>query len=93
MIKIEHVDGEKKGKIILYALSTCAWCKKTRQFLDNLGVTYDCIYVDLLEGEDRDNTIKDVRKWNPRSSFPTIVINDKKSIVGFKEDEIQEALS
>jgi glutaredoxin-like protein NrdH len=33
-----------------------------------------------------------VRKWNPACSFPTIVIDDKKCIVGFKEDEIREAV-
>ena len=33
-----------------------------------------------------------VKKWNPQVSFPTIVINDDKTIVGFKEDEIKEAI-
>ncbi len=23
-----HVDGENKGKVVLYALSTCEWCKE-----------------------------------------------------------------
>lgn len=27
-MKLEHVDGENKGNIILFALSTCGWCKK-----------------------------------------------------------------
>jgi arsenate reductase-like glutaredoxin family protein len=30
--------------------------------------------------------------WNPAASFPTIVIDNQRSIVGFKEDEIREAL-
>jgi len=91
-MKIEHVEGEDKGKILLYALSTCGWCKKTKDFLNELGVKYSYIFVDLLEGSDRDSTIDDVKKWNPRCSFPTIVINDQKCIVGFKEDEIRGAL-
>jgi glutaredoxin len=32
-----------------------------------------------------------VKKLNPNCSFPTIIIGDK-VIVGFKEDEIKEAL-
>jgi glutaredoxin len=92
MVKKEHVDGEDKWKILLYALSTCGWCRKTKQFLDDLGVAYDYIYVDLLEGDDQDKTMDDLKKWNPRCSFPTIVINDEKIISGFKEDEIREAL-
>jgi glutaredoxin len=89
---IEHVEGENKGKIILYALSTCGWCRKTKEFLSSLGVEYSYIFVDLLEDDDQDEIMEDVKKWNPRRSFPTVVINDEKCIVGFKEDEIREAL-
>ena len=91
MLEYEHVKGENKGKIMLYALSTCGWCRKTKELLNELGVKYDYIFVDLLEDKDKDVAMDEVKKWNPRCSFPTIVINDK-CIVGFKEDEIKEAL-
>ena len=89
---VEHVAGKNAGKIMLYALSTCIWCKKTRQLLTDLGVEYDYLYVDLLQGEERANAMLMVEKWNPDSSFPTMVLNDKISICGFKEKEIKEAL-
>lgn len=91
-MKFEHVKGKNKGKIRLYALSTCVWCKKTKELLNKLGVEYSYIFVDLLDGPEKDDTMEDVKKWNPRCSFPTLVINDKDCIVGFKEDEIKEAL-
>ena len=91
-MRFEHVDGVDKGKVVLYALSTCVWCKRTKQFLGNLGVRYDFVFVDLLEGAEKDEAMDEIRKWNPRCSFPTIVVNDQKCIVGFKEDEIKEAL-
>lgn len=89
---VEHVAGKDAGKIMLYALSTCIWCRKTRQLLSDLGVEYDYLYVDLLQGEERSNAMMMVEKWNTDSSFPTLVINDEKSIAGFKEKEIREAL-
>ncbi len=92
MINYEHVNGEKKGKILLYALSTCGWCRKTKEFLNDLGVDYDFIFVDQLDGQDKDEIMDEIKKWNPRCSFPTIVIDNEKCIVGFKEDEIKEAL-
>jgi len=92
-MKIEHVKGEKKGKLLLYALSTCIWCKKTKNLLDNIGCDYYYIYVDKLEGEDKENIKNEIKKFNPRLSFPTIVINNKKCIVGYKEDDIKEALN
>ncbi len=91
-MKIEHVKGENKGKIMLYALSTCGWCKKTKKLLDDLGVEYHYIYVDHLEGNEKEKTLEEIMKWNPRCSFPTVVINNKKCIVGFKEEKIKEAL-
>lgn len=77
---------------MLYALSTCGWCKKTKEFLDDLDVEYNFIYTDYLDGDEKEKIMDEIRKWNPRISFPTIVINDKKAIVGFREDEIKEAL-
>jgi glutaredoxin len=87
----EHVAGNDKGKIMLYALSTCIWCKKTRELLQSSGVAFDYIYVDLLKGEDRAQVIDEIKKYNPSTSFPTIVIGGK-AIVGFREKEIKEAL-
>jgi glutaredoxin len=90
---IEHVKGKKKGKIILYALSTCGWCAKTKDLLRELEVDFDYTYVDLLEGKEQDDAMTEVEKWNPKGSFPTLVIRYKKGIIGFKEDEIREALA
>ncbi|MDD1679584.1 MAG: glutaredoxin, partial [Methanomicrobiales archaeon] len=44
----EHKEGKKKGKITLYALSTCGWCKKTKELLTDLEVDFSYIYVDRL---------------------------------------------
>jgi glutaredoxin len=86
-----HVEGEDKGKITLYALSTCIWCKKTKEYLSNQGVSYDYIYVDLADKAERPKILAEVKKYNSDTSFPTLVIGDK-VIVGFREKEIKEAL-
>ena len=85
------MTGKDKGKIMLYALSTCIWCKKTKELLSSMGVAFDYIYVDLLKGEERAKAIASVKRFNPSTSFPTLVVNDK-AIIGFKEKEIKEAL-
>jgi len=79
------------GAIRLFALSTCIWCKKTRELLSSLGVAFDYIYVDLLKGAERAEAIAEVKKYNSSMSFPTLVIGEK-SIVGLKEKEIREAI-
>ena len=91
-MKIEHVAGKEAGKVMLYALSTCGWCAKTRKLLSDLGIAYDYVYVDLLAGNDRDDATKAMKQWNPAISFPTIIINDDKCIIGFDEKEIRRVL-
>lgn len=89
---IIHVPGRNAGRIMLYALSTCGWCAKTKKLLDDLAVEYYYEYVDHLQGEEKEKVILEVEKWNPSCSFPTIVINNEACIVGYKEDEIRKAL-
>ena len=89
---VVHVKGKNKGKIFLYAISTCGWCKKTKKLLNKLGVEYSYINVDLLEKDEKYKIVNEVKKWNPRLNYPTIVINDAKCIVGYNEDEIKEVL-
>jgi glutaredoxin-like protein NrdH len=89
---MQHVEGQNKGKLVLFALSTCGWCKKTRALIEDLDADYEYVYVDLLKGNEREEVVEMVKKWNPQVSFPTLVINDDKTIVGFKEDEIKEAI-
>jgi glutaredoxin-like protein NrdH len=79
-------------KVMLYALSTCGWCKKTIELLKQLNIEFNYKYVDLLEKEEQEEALTIIEKFNPRGSFPTIIINDAKCIVGFNEKEIQEVL-
>jgi glutaredoxin-like protein NrdH len=78
-------------KVKLYSLSTCSHCKSTKKLLNDCTVEYDFVDVDLLDGEERKAILEDVKNFNPRCSFPTIIIGEK-VIVGFKENEIKEAL-
>jgi len=78
-------------KVKIYSLSTCSHCKATKKFLSDCTIKYEFVDVDLLEGDERKAIIEDVKKFNPRCSFPTIIIGDK-VIVGYKEQEIREAL-
>lgn len=79
-----------KSKVFLYALSTCIWCRKTKKLLDELGVAYDFVDVDLLTSEENQKIQQELERWNAQASFPTLVINGEKSIIGFEEDQIRK---
>lgn len=88
----KDVKGVDKGKIVLYALSTCMWCRMAKNTLKDLGVAYSFLDVDLLEPAEKERVKQEIRKWNPQGSYPTIIINDRECISGFDEDEIREKI-
>ena len=75
-----------------YGLSTCIWCKRTRQFLEDQGIAFNYVYVDLLHGQEQDDVKAQVRRWNPSVSFPTTVVDDARCVVGYRPEELKEAL-
>ncbi|MEJ2697338.1 MAG: glutaredoxin family protein [Candidatus Sulfobium sp.] len=75
----------------MYTLSTCIHCRAAKKFLENCGVEYEFRDVDLASGEEQPELINEVKKFNPRCTFPTIIIGNK-IIVGFREEVIREAL-
>lgn len=89
---IKHVAGTNKGNIMVYALSTCPWCQKTKRLLNELGVDYYFEDVDLASPQEQERIGIAIGKWNPQRSFPTIVFENKRCIVGFREQDIREAV-
>jgi len=76
----------------VYALTTCPWCKKVKQLLDEKGVNYQAVDVDMLIGEEQNQVLGEVEKLTGKRSFPVTVINDV-VVHGFKPDDILEALN
>jgi glutaredoxin len=75
----------------VYALSTCIHCKHCKEYLDERGQVYECVYVDKLEGDERKTTIAKIKSVNPNLSFPTVVVGEA-VIVGFDRQELEKAL-
>lgn len=81
----------ENNKIKLYAVSTCAHCNTLKKMLKSGNFNFDSVDVDLLVGKQRREMLEEVRQLNKRCSFPTMLIGET-VIVGFKENEIKEAL-
>ena len=75
----------------VYALSTCPYCRMSRAYLDENGVQYDVVEVDLLEGAEREEAIAEVKRLSGGSSFPVILVDDQ-MIVGFNKARMKELL-
>jgi glutaredoxin-like protein NrdH len=92
MEKIKVEGKNRNHKVMLYALSTCAWCKLTKKFLNDNRVEYEYVDVDLCSREDREVIKKDIIDRGGEASYPTIIVDDKVLITGFRKDRISEAL-
>jgi glutaredoxin-like protein NrdH len=92
-MKTTKVDGKnKKHHVLLYALSTCAWCKRTKQFLRNNSIEFEYVDIDLCSEEDREKIRQDIIRHRGSLSYPTIIVDDKKLVTGYDEAGIKEAL-
>ncbi|MCJ7609327.1 glutaredoxin family protein [Candidatus Bathyarchaeota archaeon] len=89
----KKIEGKnKKHKVFLYTLSTCVWCKRTKQFLRDNNIQYEYVDLDLTDAEDREKAKQDIQKKGGRLSFPAIIIDDDKMINGFQKESLSEAL-
>jgi glutaredoxin len=90
---LEIVEGEEgEHELVLFALSTCGWCRKARTFLDENKLKYRYVYVDLLEGDAQKEVFEEVKTHNPRKTFPTLLVDSEDVIAGFNEDKYKESL-
>ena len=92
-MEIVKVPGKNNvHKVMLYALSTCAWCKMTKQFLKDKSVEFEYVDVDQCNNVDRVKVHNDIKNRGGELTYPTLIVDDKTLINGFLKDKIKKAL-
>ena len=92
-MNISKVAGKNnRHKVFLYALSTCVWCKLTKQYLKDNAVEYEYVDVDLCTEEDKQRIRETITNMGGSLSYPTTIVDNKKVITGFRKDQLKEAL-
>jgi len=92
-MQFSKVSGKNNShKVTIYALSTCVWCKLTKQFLSDNGVEYEFVDVDLLGPEDKAKAHEAILSKGGTLAYPTTIVDDKIVINGFRKDQLKEAL-
>ena len=75
----------------LYSLSTCSICKDVKKLLQKKGVEFTTVDVDRLEKKEQAEMLEILKAYNPKLSFPTLLIGDE-VIMGYKKDKIAQAI-
>ena len=92
-MNISKVAGKNnKHKVFVYALSTCVWCKLTKQYLTDNNVEYEYVDVDLADEGDKQKIRETITDKGGMLSYPTTIVDDKRVITGFRKDLLKEAL-
>jgi glutaredoxin len=78
-------------EVMVYALSTCPWCRKTKQWFDDSKIPYEVVDVDQLPDEEQDAAADKAYELSGGRRFPVVVINGE-VVVGFSPDKFLEHL-
>ena len=88
-VEYEVVKGEKEPhQLIVFSLSTCAFCKKAQTFLKDHGLAYKYIYLDQLDFDLKREVKKELKsKFESVPVFPILLIDDDEVLSGFVEEK------
>ncbi|MEW6549230.1 MAG: glutaredoxin family protein [Spirochaetota bacterium] len=93
-LPFEKKTGTRNDRnIVVYALSTCGFCRKAMSFLDDEGFSYSFIHVDKIPLDTKNELKKELKeKFNENVAFPFAVIDDKDHLVGFIRPDWERTL-
>jgi len=92
MEKVKVAGKNNKHKVLIYAISTCAWCRMTKKFLNDNDIEFEYVDVDLASGKDHERIREEITSRGAEPSYPTIIVDGKTVITGFRKDKIKEVL-
>ena len=78
-------------KVIVYALSTCPWCRKTKQFLKDNKIAFEFVDYDLAKEKEQEKILSEMKRLGGGSSSPFVIIG-KEVVEGYDPERLSELL-
>ncbi len=75
-------------RVYMYTLSTCPWCRKTKQFFKDNKIEFDYIDFDLASEEDQDRIREEMSRYGG-TAFPFVKIGEK-VVIGYDPEKYSE---
>lgn len=90
-----EVSGNNCGHdVVLFALSTCGFCKRAMEFLNENSIAYRYLHADMMSAEKRSILKEEYKKqYGNRLLYPTAIIDGKKILNGFIRPSWENALT
>ena len=78
-------------KVKLYTLSTCLWCKRTKQYFEERKIPFDCVEYDKANDAEQERIMAEMLEHGGGGSFPYVCI-DKDVVQGYEPAEFDRLL-
>ncbi len=73
----------------VYSLSTCPWCKKMKRFLDEEGIDFESVDVDLAGEDEKNQAFSEMNELGVSPAFPITVVEDE-VVQGYDPDKVRK---
>jgi arsenate reductase-like glutaredoxin family protein len=83
--------GEHMAKVLMYTISTCPVCRKTKEFFRARGIPFDFIDYDLASENEQNKIAAEMMKGTGNIGFPFVRIDDV-VVIGFNPERFEQLL-
>lgn len=86
-VNYKTVEGDRQDHdVIIYALSTCAFCRRAIEYLKKNGVQFRYTYLDQIDVETKRSVKRELsERFDNIVVFPILVVDDQRAYSGFTE--------
>ena len=93
-VNYKTIDGERKEHdTIVYALSTCAFCRRAIAYLKKRKIQFRYAYLDQIDVETKRSVKRELaERFDNIVVFPILVVDDQRAYSGFTESVWARAL-
>lgn len=78
-------------KVFIYELSTCPWCRKTRQFFEERGIPFEYVDYDMQDEAEQEKIMEKMKRLAGASSFPLTMIDDD-FVIGYDAEKLSKLI-
>lgn len=89
-----NVEGSRADhEVVVYSLSTCAFCRRAIEYLKNADVQFRFSHLDQIDLETKRSVKRELaERFDNIVVFPILVVDDQRAYSGFTESVWARAL-
>ena len=89
-----EISGTRQDhEVLVYALSTCAFCKRAIDYLESQDVSFKYVHLDKIDIELKRAVKRELaQRFDNIVVFPILVVDDQRAYSGFTENIWARAL-